>query len=985
MREYDAFRVNTIEECIEAIRNGYRYIEYPKEIEEQLFNYIEKLRDEDDSFMFRCASFLYSKGDYKGALKLCKPLVDKHHIEATYLYSLFFFKGRGVPKSLSKALVYLQKAAEKGYSPAQCRLGSCYAEGKGVERSFQKAIYWFNKSAEQNNISALVRLGSCYYKGRGVVPSNEEAFKCYKRIVDVYGRNFKNKEFTPYCKYMLGYFYYTGLGGIQSNEEAYYWFNQAAEEDYPQAIYYLALFSYQGVIVNQSYEKAIELLDKISDGKKNQDVYYLLAHLYEEKKTGERIKSLKRAGDYYKKALRKGKTEASLDIKRVSETMRVEEHALLEVPEDIDIFISWNHNNQDFKNQMVASIKAKGYKVWDSDIDGKGDLDLNIKYAIEHAKGFIVILSEEAFTSKYMNSEVKLMYERVNAKNEERKISENDIRVFIYGDADKILKELNNVDDRHGFKKLQHLTSTFSTNVEDVINAVGDIVRKRIVLDYQRLLRESFSVFPISISDVITKQNEYHEIKASLEFEKGYINRDLMDEEKSYSPTKVLKIDDSDIILIHGEGGSGKSLYVKNLIKNYSNEESLFFYLPCADIQKEMEKSDDHDIMSLICKISFNLASFYGISLSRINDIFKNDTRRFFVIFDALDEGDKYKSEIIKMFNNVLSLGKRVKIIVTTRNKSDASLIENITNRKVHSLLIKALNDEEIIKLFDSIYKRNYEDVDNKEVDNSEKPNREYFTNYLSTLAEDIKKNPLLISNLIYIYFANKELQTQKSYILETSSEILVDGLEKERDVYNQGKETLNKLNIELKELLPYIAFMFATNNELTLEDVIKSFKDNEISSNDVNEIAAYLRSRRIIVGHSFTHDIYSSFFASKYMFNCLYKLVTNKKTGLEYYEFYDDGKETFTYYQDTFFPDEESPWPNVTVDFIGKLDYEIRYHSKNKLVLSESNPSYQVFDYSLQNVVKSMSNISYQVLTKLVNEEKVFYWNDFIKEHLNR
>ena len=63
MREYDVFRVNTIEECIEAIRNGYRYIEYPKEIEEQLFNYIEKLRDEDDSFMFRCASFLYSKGD----------------------------------------------------------------------------------------------------------------------------------------------------------------------------------------------------------------------------------------------------------------------------------------------------------------------------------------------------------------------------------------------------------------------------------------------------------------------------------------------------------------------------------------------------------------------------------------------------------------------------------------------------------------------------------------------------------------------------------------------------------------------------------------------------------------------------------------------------------------------------------------------------------------------------------------------------------
>ena len=44
MREYEAFRVNTIEECIEAIRNDKRNIEYPKEIENQLFNYLEKLR-----------------------------------------------------------------------------------------------------------------------------------------------------------------------------------------------------------------------------------------------------------------------------------------------------------------------------------------------------------------------------------------------------------------------------------------------------------------------------------------------------------------------------------------------------------------------------------------------------------------------------------------------------------------------------------------------------------------------------------------------------------------------------------------------------------------------------------------------------------------------------------------------------------------------------------------------------------------------------
>ena len=52
-------------------------------------------------------------------------------------------------KDYGRALFWLGKSAEQGYSVAQYYLATCYEEGLGTFQSFEKANFWYEKAAEQ--------------------------------------------------------------------------------------------------------------------------------------------------------------------------------------------------------------------------------------------------------------------------------------------------------------------------------------------------------------------------------------------------------------------------------------------------------------------------------------------------------------------------------------------------------------------------------------------------------------------------------------------------------------------------------------------------------------------------------------------------------------------------------------------------------------------------------------------------------------------
>ena len=56
---------------------------------------------------------------------------------------------RASPEDKPKAAALYRKAAEMGYTYAQCNLGFCYLRGIGVDRDPAQAVIWLQKAAEK--------------------------------------------------------------------------------------------------------------------------------------------------------------------------------------------------------------------------------------------------------------------------------------------------------------------------------------------------------------------------------------------------------------------------------------------------------------------------------------------------------------------------------------------------------------------------------------------------------------------------------------------------------------------------------------------------------------------------------------------------------------------------------------------------------------------------------------------------------------------
>src|SRR5208337_1738208 len=67
-----------------------------------------------------------------------------------------------------KGCELFRRAAERGYAPAQYRLGYCFESGEGVEQSFTLANQWYEKAGNQGYVDAQYKLGHSYRTGRSV-------------------------------------------------------------------------------------------------------------------------------------------------------------------------------------------------------------------------------------------------------------------------------------------------------------------------------------------------------------------------------------------------------------------------------------------------------------------------------------------------------------------------------------------------------------------------------------------------------------------------------------------------------------------------------------------------------------------------------------------------------------------------------------------------------------------------------------------------
>jgi TPR repeat protein len=140
--------------------------------------------------------------------------------------------GNPVPKSpdsngqsgdRAEAVAQIRRAAERGDSKAQFRLGLLHTNGVVVPQDHVAAVRWFRLAAEQGDAGSQHYLGFAYASGLGVTQDSAEAAKWYRLAAE---------QGYAEAQHNLGVLYSTGQGVPTDDDEAAKWWQQAAEQDF---------------------------------------------------------------------------------------------------------------------------------------------------------------------------------------------------------------------------------------------------------------------------------------------------------------------------------------------------------------------------------------------------------------------------------------------------------------------------------------------------------------------------------------------------------------------------------------------------------------------------------------------------------------------------------------------------------------------------------------------------------------------------------
>ena len=84
----------------------------------------------------------YIRGDFKKAITVFEPLVQRGHSGAELMTGIMYLRGEGYTANPRAAAVWFYKAARKGSHSAQLVLGTQRLHGHGVNRNLVKAYVW---------------------------------------------------------------------------------------------------------------------------------------------------------------------------------------------------------------------------------------------------------------------------------------------------------------------------------------------------------------------------------------------------------------------------------------------------------------------------------------------------------------------------------------------------------------------------------------------------------------------------------------------------------------------------------------------------------------------------------------------------------------------------------------------------------------------------------------------------------------------------
>ena len=213
---------------MEAMEKMLREVKVILEIKEELENLDAK--EEEQSCAWDADPLAVARASF---LETIRTVADPEELfELAEIYE----QGKGLPRSIPKAMECYQEAAAQGHLKAPYQLALCYLSG---ERK-SKGVFWLEKAAAQEHLEAQFRLGTCYLDGIGVNENEEAGIEWLSRAGERGHLRAAFRLAQLYENRICGPWSFMRRQQQDENwQNACRWYQEAAREEDPEAYYRL--------------------------------------------------------------------------------------------------------------------------------------------------------------------------------------------------------------------------------------------------------------------------------------------------------------------------------------------------------------------------------------------------------------------------------------------------------------------------------------------------------------------------------------------------------------------------------------------------------------------------------------------------------------------------------------------------------------------------------------------------------------------------
>jgi hypothetical protein len=123
----------------------------------------------------------YKNQDFPTAAKLWQQACDAGEPKGCFGVGVMFEEGKGVAKSVKRAVDLYKSACDQSYATGCYNLGLMYGNGRGVSKDLKRAADLYRRACDEGNAAACNNLGIQYANGQGVPHDDQKAADLYKR------------------------------------------------------------------------------------------------------------------------------------------------------------------------------------------------------------------------------------------------------------------------------------------------------------------------------------------------------------------------------------------------------------------------------------------------------------------------------------------------------------------------------------------------------------------------------------------------------------------------------------------------------------------------------------------------------------------------------------------------------------------------------------------------------------------------------------